>query len=195
MAFPELFTSAISKIQPCRDTPTSHCQQMVSYQVGAVLHCFEHEERTTMAAICCWDTQTSSKAQADGINQKSVSQNLGGSARGYSESKACRGTGNNDLHSWFVSFSLLYRRCTSSCCLGFPYPENIALSSHLESVVRLNGGIPATIGVLNGVAKIGFQPEELIELLESAGKESTIKLSRRDLGYICGLVPTSACYW
>lgn len=72
--------------------------------------------------------------------------------------------------------------------VGFPYPENVALASHLESVVRVNGGVPATIGVLNGVAKVGFEAEELIELTASAGKPETRKLSRRDLGYICGLV-------
>ena len=52
----------------------------------------------------------------------------------------------------------------------------------------MNGGIPATIGVLNGVAKVGFEAEELIELMSSAGKTGTRKISRRDLGYICGLV-------
>lgn len=72
--------------------------------------------------------------------------------------------------------------------VGFPYPENVALASHLESVVRVNGGTPATIGVLNGVARVGFKTEELIELTASAGKPETRKLSRRDLGYICGLV-------
>ena len=61
------------------------------------------------------------------------------------------------------------------------------MSSHLESIVRTNGGVPATIGVLHGVAKVGFDPEDLIELLASAGKADTIKVSRRDLGYICGL--------
>lgn len=72
--------------------------------------------------------------------------------------------------------------------VGFPYPENVALACHLESVVRVNGGVPATIGVLNGVARVGFETEELIELTASAGKPETKKLSRRDLGYICGLV-------
>lgn len=72
--------------------------------------------------------------------------------------------------------------------IGLPYPENIALSSLLESRVRTGGAIPATIGVLNGVAKVGMGAEEIIELLESVGKSTTIKLSRRDLGYICGLV-------
>lgn len=71
---------------------------------------------------------------------------------------------------------------------GFPYPDNVALASHLESVVRKNGGIPATIGVLNGVARVGLSPEELIELASAAGKKETMKISRRDLPYITGLV-------
>lgn len=71
---------------------------------------------------------------------------------------------------------------------GFPYPENTALASHLESVVRVNGGVPATIGVLNGVARVGFSAEELIELTASAGRPETRKVSRRDLAYILGLV-------
>lgn len=64
----------------------------------------------------------------------------------------------------------------------------MALASHLESVVRVNGGVPATVGILNGVARIGFKPEELIELAASAGKPDTKKISRKDLSYVCGLV-------
>ncbi|KAI4942486.1 hypothetical protein J4E91_010084 [Alternaria rosae] len=70
---------------------------------------------------------------------------------------------------------------------GFPYPENVALASLLESVVRTNGGIPATIGILDGVARVGMDPEELIKLASSAGNPNTMKLSRRDLGYVCGM--------
>ncbi|KAF1357921.1 hypothetical protein EJ07DRAFT_180548 [Lizonia empirigonia] len=70
---------------------------------------------------------------------------------------------------------------------GFPYPENVALASLLESVVRVNGGVPATIGILDGVARVGLDPEELIRLTESAGQPTTLKLSRRDLSYVCGL--------
>ncbi|MCJ1396629.1 hypothetical protein MMC18_009520 [Xylographa bjoerkii] len=70
---------------------------------------------------------------------------------------------------------------------GFPYPENIALCSRLEGLVRVGGGIPATIGVLNGVARVGFEAGELNELLESAGTDTTLKISRRDLAYVCGL--------
>ncbi|KAF2819546.1 IdgA domain-containing protein [Ophiobolus disseminans] len=70
---------------------------------------------------------------------------------------------------------------------GFPYPDNVALASLLESVVRTNGGVPATIGILDGVARVGMDPEELIKLASSAGKATTLKLSRRDLSYVGGL--------
>ncbi|KAF2028752.1 hypothetical protein EK21DRAFT_69098 [Setomelanomma holmii] len=70
---------------------------------------------------------------------------------------------------------------------GFPYPENVALASLLESVVRTNGGVPATIGIVDGVARVGLDPEELIKLSSSAGQPTTLKLSRRDLSYVGGL--------
>lgn len=54
-------------------------------------------------------------------------------------------------------------------------------------MVRVHGGVPATIGVLNGVAHVGMQPEELIQLVSTAGSKDTRKLSRRDLGFISGL--------
>ncbi|KAJ6029676.1 uncharacterized protein N7446_010972 [Penicillium canescens] len=70
---------------------------------------------------------------------------------------------------------------------GFPYPDNIALAALLESVVRANDGVPATVGIVGGVAKVGLNAEELIELASTAEKKSALKVSRRDLGYICGL--------
>ncbi|KAF9882685.1 hypothetical protein FE257_005533, partial [Aspergillus nanangensis] len=70
---------------------------------------------------------------------------------------------------------------------GFPYPESVALASLLESVVRVNGGVPATIGIINGVARVGLDADEIIELASTAEKKTALKVSRRDLGYICGL--------
>ena len=64
----------------------------------------------------------------------------------------------------------------------------MTLAKELESLVRQNGAVPATIGVLNGIARVGFTSEGLEELTAAAGKPETKKLSRRDLGYICGLV-------
>ncbi|KKZ68055.1 hypothetical protein EMCG_06266 [[Emmonsia] crescens] len=70
---------------------------------------------------------------------------------------------------------------------GFPYPDNVALASRLESIVRQGGAVPATIGVLNGVARVGMAPYELAELASSSQTQKVLKVSRRDLGYICGL--------
>lgn len=72
--------------------------------------------------------------------------------------------------------------------VGFPYPDNVALASLLESVVRTNGGVPATVGILGGVARVGLSADELIEVAATAETKSALKVSRRDLGYICGLV-------
>lgn len=83
------------------------------------------------------------------------------------------------MHRRSVQTNILHR---------VPYPDNTALASRLESIVRTNGGIPATIGVLNGVARVGFSADELIELTASAGRPETRKVSRRDLPYILGLV-------
>ena len=70
---------------------------------------------------------------------------------------------------------------------GFPYPQNLALASHLESLIRLNGGVPATIGILDGVARVGLGADELIRLGSCAGRRETLKISRRDFGFACGL--------
>lgn len=70
---------------------------------------------------------------------------------------------------------------------GFPYPDNLSLASRLESLVRINGGVPATIGILDGIARVGMGAEELMRLISSAGKPNLLKVSRRDLGFVCGL--------
>lgn len=56
--------------------------------------------------------------------------------------------------------------------------------------MRKHGATPATIGILNGVARVGLTPNQLSELTASAGKPDTRKLSRRDIAYICGMVNT-----
>lgn len=73
---------------------------------------------------------------------------------------------------------------------GFPYPENVVLALDLEKIVRDNGAIPATIGVVDGVARIGLTNEEITTLASGAGKPETMKVSRRDLPYILGMVRT-----
>ncbi|RDL29950.1 Uncharacterized protein BP5553_10577 [Venustampulla echinocandica] len=70
---------------------------------------------------------------------------------------------------------------------GFPYPDNVALALELEAIVRKNGGIPATIGVLDGVIRVGLDTEEITRLASAAGNPETMKVSRRDTPYITGM--------
>lgn len=54
----------------------------------------------------------------------------------------------------------------------------------LESIVRQNGAVPATIGVLDGVPRVGLSPEEVARMVEEGAR----KISRRDFAYIVGAV-------
>lgn len=54
--------------------------------------------------------------------------------------------------------------------------------------MRANGAVPATICVLNGIARVGLSPSQLEQLAASAGKPNTTKVSRRDLPFVTGMV-------
>ncbi|KAF3920286.1 hypothetical protein AA313_de0209067 [Arthrobotrys entomopaga] len=71
---------------------------------------------------------------------------------------------------------------------GYPHADCVELPLLLESIVRNNGGIPATIGIFDGQARVGLNDEELVELGSTAESGSALKVSRRDLAYICGQV-------
>ncbi len=60
---------------------------------------------------------------------------------------------------------------------GLPRPQNLSLARDMESAVREEGAIPATIGVLNGRVRIGLNEAELDEL---ANEEEPLKISLRD---------------
>jgi pseudouridine-5'-phosphate glycosidase len=61
---------------------------------------------------------------------------------------------------------------------GLPRPDNLTVAREAERTVRAEGAVPATVGVIGGVAKVGLEPEDL-ELLATA--ENVLKLSARDL--------------
>jgi pseudouridine-5'-phosphate glycosidase len=61
---------------------------------------------------------------------------------------------------------------------GLPRPDNLEVAREAEWTVRAEGAVPATVGVIGGVAKVGLEPEDL-ELLATA--ENIRKLSARDL--------------
>jgi pseudouridine-5'-phosphate glycosidase len=62
---------------------------------------------------------------------------------------------------------------------GLPRPQNLALAHELEAIVREEGGVPATVGVIQGAPIVGLNEVEL-ERIASGGEVP--KLSVRDLG-------------
>ena len=65
---------------------------------------------------------------------------------------------------------------------GMPYPQNVETALSVEKIVREHGGVPATIGIIDGVGVVGMNPEEI----EEFGRRgmSIPKVSRRDLPVI-----------
>lgn len=64
---------------------------------------------------------------------------------------------------------------------GMPYPENINTALAVEKVIEDNGAIPATIGIIDGVAIIGMNHEEIKQF---GLRKDIKKVSRRDLSYV-----------
>jgi pseudouridine-5'-phosphate glycosidase len=61
---------------------------------------------------------------------------------------------------------------------GLPRPENLQAALEFERTVADCGAVPATIAVLDGVAHVGLEPDELERLVAS---DQALKLSARDL--------------
>ena len=61
---------------------------------------------------------------------------------------------------------------------GLPYPENIQVAQAMETAIRNEGAVPATIGIHGGKIVIGLNKAE-IERLGTA--QHVLKVSRRDL--------------
>jgi pseudouridine-5'-phosphate glycosidase len=61
---------------------------------------------------------------------------------------------------------------------GMPAPVNLDVARQLEAVVREEGALPATVAVLDGMARVGLSPGELERLAQTA---EAAKVSLRDL--------------
>jgi pseudouridylate synthase len=62
---------------------------------------------------------------------------------------------------------------------GLPRPENLELAHELHKIVREEGGVPATVGMIRGEPIVGVSDDELERIATSAEMP---KLSVRDLG-------------
>ena len=80
---------------------------------------------------------------------------------------------------------------------GLPFPQNIETALSLEEVVRQEGAVPATIGIIGGTLRVGLTLEEIERL---ATGQSVRKVSRRDLPLVVarkedGATTVAATMW
>ncbi|MEO9322495.1 pseudouridine-5'-phosphate glycosidase [Nocardioides sp. C4-1] len=64
---------------------------------------------------------------------------------------------------------------------GMPYPDNVAMATEVEAIVRDGGAVPATIAVLDGVPRAGLTEADLDLLASDPG---VTKASVRDLPHV-----------
>ena len=64
---------------------------------------------------------------------------------------------------------------------GLPHPENLQLARDLENEVKVQGAVPATVGIIKGKIHIGLEEDELQFL---ATTKKVRKVSRRDFGIV-----------
>ena len=67
---------------------------------------------------------------------------------------------------------------TSIVAQGLPAPHNLEAGLGCEAAIRREGGVPATIAVMDGELRVGLRPGELERLAASESR----KVSSRDLG-------------
>ncbi|MEG2627345.1 MAG: pseudouridine-5'-phosphate glycosidase [Anaerovoracaceae bacterium] len=60
---------------------------------------------------------------------------------------------------------------------GMPYPRNVETALAVNAVIRKNGAVPATIGIIKGEIVVGLTDDE-IEYMAQA--KNVVKVSRRD---------------
>src|SRR5690554_4418162 len=63
---------------------------------------------------------------------------------------------------------------------GMPYPQNVEMAKRVEAIVREEGGVPATIAIMDGKIKIGLNDNDLETLAKAS---DALKVSRRDFAY------------
>jgi pseudouridylate synthase len=73
---------------------------------------------------------------------------------------------------------------------GMPFPQNLEMAREVESIIRDNGAIPATIAVVDGELRAGLSSPELEHFAKTG--PSIIKVSTRDLPFVVAKKMTGA---
>ena len=66
---------------------------------------------------------------------------------------------------------------TSIVGQGLPAPHNLRAARGCEAAIREEGGVPATVGLLDGTLHVGLTDEQLVRIASDS-----VKVSSRDLG-------------
>ena len=69
---------------------------------------------------------------------------------------------------------------------GLPHPQGLETALELEAVVRAGGATPATVGILEGVVRVGLTPAELERLATARG------VAKVNLGNFAAVVASNA---
>ena len=67
---------------------------------------------------------------------------------------------------------------------GLPRPDNLRIAREIEDAVRSSGAVPATIALVDGIARIGLDDDALSRV---AGDDSVVKVSVRDLAAVAAV--------
>ena len=59
---------------------------------------------------------------------------------------------------------------------GVAPPTNLSIARELEAIVRKQGAVPATVGVIGGRVKVGLRDEELVRLADTEGNKGLVKV-------------------
>ncbi|XID91847.1 pseudouridine-5'-phosphate glycosidase [Paenibacillaceae bacterium WGS1546] len=70
---------------------------------------------------------------------------------------------------------------TTLIAFGLPHPHNLQTAIDMQNIIRREGAVPATIGLLDGMIQVGLT-EEQIERFATGSSAS--KTSRRDIPYL-----------
>ena len=72
---------------------------------------------------------------------------------------------------------------------GMPFPQNVAMATEVEGIIRGNGAVPATIAVLDGQCHVGLDAAQLHQLATVPG---VVKATTRDLPWLIASGATGA---
>lgn len=65
---------------------------------------------------------------------------------------------------------------------GLPYPENLETARECENIIRSEGAVPATIGIIDGKLKIGLDEKELEQF---AIRKDIVKTNLSNIAPVC----------